>query len=201
MLRRLPVVPTVLVLLAVGVMLRLGFWQLDRMHEKAAMLARYNTAQAVSADVAWPRTPAEVEAALFRHTSVTCTEVTDLVAMAGTSAKGEAGIGHQATCRLADGGAAHVVLGWSRDPAARDWRGGEVAGLIAPGGKQGPRLIADPPLAGLEASARPDPATIPNNHWSYAVQWFLFAATALVIYALALRKQLNPPRNGEGDHP
>jgi len=190
MLRRLPVVPTVLVLVAVGVMLRLGLWQLDRMHEKAAMLARYHAAQAMSADVAWPRAPEAVEAALFRHTRVTCAEVTDLVAMAGTNAKGEAGIGHQATCRLASGGAALVVLGWSIDPAPRDWRGGEVAGVIAPGGKAGPRLIADPPLAGLEANARPDPAAIPNNHWSYAVQWFLFAATALVIYALAVRKRL-----------
>jgi surfeit locus 1 family protein len=50
--------------------------------------------------------------------------------------------------------------------------------------------VADPPLAGLAANARPDPADIPNNHWSYAVQWFLFAGTALVIYALALRKRL-----------
>ena len=62
--------------------------------------------------------------------------------------------------------------------------------MIAPGGKLGPRLIADPPLAGLQASARPDPAATANNHLSYAVQWFLFAASALVIYALAVRKRL-----------
>ena len=53
-------------------------------------------------------------------------------------------------------------------------------------------MIADPPLAGLEANARPDPASIPNNHLSYAIQWFLFALTALVIYAIALRKRLRP---------
>jgi len=29
----------------------------------------------------------------------------------------------------------------------------------------------------------------PNNHLSYAIQWFFFAATALVIYVLALRKR------------
>ena len=64
-------------------------------------------------------------------------------------------------------------------------------GVVAPG----PRLVADPPLAGLQANARPDPSDIPNNHLSYAVQWFLFAATALVIYAIALRKRLaaKPP--------
>ncbi|NBO00626.1 MAG: hypothetical protein EBV21_04095 [Betaproteobacteria bacterium] len=31
---------------------------------------------------------------------------------------------------------------------------------------------------------------LPNNHLSYAVQWFLFAFVALVIYALAVRKRL-----------
>ena len=50
-------------------------------------------------------------------------------------------------------------------------------------------IVADPPLAGLIANARPDPRDIPNNHWSYAIQWFAFAATALIIYALALRRR------------
>jgi len=78
------------------------------------------------------------------------------------------------------------VLGWSRLPtAAGGWSGGEVHGVIAPG----PRLVASPPLAGLDANAVPDPADIPNNHFAYAIQWFVFAATALVIYALALRKR------------
>jgi len=61
-----------------------------------------------------------------------------------------------------------------------------VMGVVAPG----PRLVADPPMAGLEASARPDPSELPNNHLSYAGQWFLFALVALVIYGLALRKRL-----------
>jgi surfeit locus 1 family protein len=59
-------------------------------------------------------------------------------------------------------------------------------GVIAPG----PRLVADPPLAGLDANAMPDPSEIPNNHFAYAVQWFLFAATALVIYVLAVRRRM-----------
>jgi surfeit locus 1 family protein len=40
------------------------------------------------------------------------------------------------------------------------------------------------------ANARPDPNDIPNNHLAYAVQWFLFAGVALVIYALAVRKRM-----------
>ena len=46
-----------------------------------------------------------------------------------------------------------------------------------------------PPQAGLTQLAAPDPRDVPNNHLSYAVQWFLFAVTALVIYGLALRKR------------
>ena len=79
-------------------------------------------------------------------------------------------------------------MGWSRDPSnVGDWRGGEVRGIIAPG----PRLVADPPLGGLAANAAPDPSEIPNNHLAYAVQWFLFAATALIIYAVAVWRRLS----------
>ena len=49
------------------------------------------------------------------------------------------------------------------------------------------RLVAAIAGAGLEASAPPSPDTIPNNHLSYAIQWFLFAGIAVVIYVLALR--------------
>ena len=71
-----------------------------------------------------------------------------------------------------------------------------VGWQIAPGAGNAVRLIADPPLVGLAANALPDPKTIPNNHWSYAIQWFLFAGGALIIYALALRKRLAVPRAG-----
>ena len=51
------------------------------------------------------------------------------------------------------------------------------------------RLVSATGLAGLEASAPPSLETIPNNHRSYAVQWFLFAAIAAVIYVLAVRSR------------
>jgi surfeit locus 1 family protein len=165
MIRRLPVLPTLLVLAAVAVMIRLGFWQLDRMSEKEALLARYEMAQSMSADVPFPQDRAAAEPVLYRHTRVDCREVTGMTARAGSNAQGESGFAHVATCRLADGGKADVILGWSRDPKAADWRGGEVMGVVAPG----PRLVADPPLAGLEVNARPDPSDIPNNHLSAMV--------------------------------
>lgn len=186
MLRRLPIVPTVLVLIAIGVMISLGLWQLGRMHQKEALLARYAAAPAMSADVPFPRSEQAAEPVLYRYSRVDCRKVMSQTAKAGTNAKGEAGLAHYATCVLSGGDQAQVVIGWSRDPKDAPWSGGEVIGTIAPG----PRLVADPPLAGLEANARPDPAAIPNNHLSYAVQWFLFAGVALVIYVLAVRKRV-----------
>lgn len=186
MLRRLPVIPTVLVLLAVGAMVCLGLWQLDRMHQKDALLARYAAAPALSADVPFPQGEAAAEPVLYRHSRIDCRRVVATTMKAGHNLQGESGQAHYATCALAGGGTADIVLGWSRDLTPREWRGGAAMGVVAPG----PRLVADPPLAGLEANGRPDPSELPNNHLSYAVQWFLFALVALVIYALAVRKRL-----------
>jgi surfeit locus 1 family protein len=167
-------------------MIRLGFWQLDRLHQKEALLVRYASAAVSPAPVRWPRSPSETEAALYRRGSVACASIRSASWKSGVNASGEAGLARYVECRTPEGAAATVVLGWARQPTSPEWRGGEVRGIIAPG----PRLVADPPLAGLQANARPDPATIPNNHLSYAVQWFLFALTALVIYAIALWRRL-----------
>ncbi len=193
MIRRVPLLPTLVVLIAVGIMLRLGFWQIGRMHEKAEMLARYESAEGLAAEVQWRTAAATAEpgkadawaAALYRRSRLECMSVAGMSSVAGQNARGEAGFAHIAQCVLADGGRAPVVLGWSRQPQAPEWQGGSATGWIAPG----PRLVADPPLAGLDANARPDPRDIPNNHLAYAVQWFAFAVVALVIYALALRKR------------
>jgi cytochrome oxidase assembly protein ShyY1 len=56
------------------------------------------------------------------------------------------------------------------------------------------RLVAATAAPGLQPSAPPSIEQIPNNHRSYAVQWFAFAGIALVIYALALRKRLREER-------
>ena len=188
--RKLPIISTIVVLIAVGIMIRLGFWQLGRMEEKEALLSRFAASQAMSAELPWPKDSAARDAALYRRSSLACTKVEAITPKAGHNAKGETGWAHVAQCVLADGSKARAVLGWSLSPKAAVWQGGVVTGFIGPGGADGPRLVADPPLAGLAANAPPDPASIPNNHLSYAVQWFLFAAVALVIYALAVRKRL-----------
>lgn len=188
MTRRLPIVATLVVLVAVATMVALGFWQLARMAEKEAELDRYGRASAMSSEVAWPLSPAAQEAALYRRSSVTCASVEGIDAVAGHSAAGETGWAHMARCRIANGGVADVALGWSRDPRTKAWAGGEVGGFVGPY-RSGVKLVAAPPQAGLAQLAPPDPRDVPNNHLSYAVQWFLFALTALVIYVLALRKK------------
>ncbi len=188
MIRRIPLIPSLAVALAVATMVWLGFWQLHRLQWKEELLANYGHAEAMSSDVPWPRTAAEIEGAEYRHSRIVCARVLSIDARAGRSAKGEAGWAHQATCQLADGGTAKVALGWSVEPASPRWAGGEVAGFIGPAGN-GIKLVAAPAQAGLKQLAPPNPRDIPNNHLAYAVQWFLFALTALAIYGLALRKR------------
>ena len=47
---------------------------------------------------------------------------------------------------------------------------------------------------GLQPSAPPSLSSIPNNHRFYAIQWFSFAAIALIIYGLAVRKRRKEER-------
>ena len=199
MLKRLPLVPTLIMLIAVGIMVRLGFWQLDRLHQKEALLVRYADAARYSSDVPPERFGGQRDAILYRHTAFNCAAPDTPSGIAGLSAKGASGIAHVVRCNAASGGAAipiFVTLGWSTNPAPPEYAGGAVSGTIAPMGKTAIRVVADPPLAGLAANARPDPADLPNNHLSYAVQWFAFALTALVIFGLALRKRLAAPDAG-----
>lgn len=188
--RRFPVIPTLVVLAAVALMIRLGFWQIERLHQKEALISRAQTALQTGAEAPWPRAPGEVEGVLYRHARIDCVRVVAQTATSGQNARGQAGWAQVANCVLASGGVAKVVLGWSALPPNAKWQGGPVTGIIAPG----PRLVAVPAQAGLAENALPDPANLPNNHLSYAVQWFLFAGVALVIYTIAVRKRLADPR-------
>lgn len=189
--RTVPLIPTIIVAAAVATMVALGLWQLQRREWKEALIARYVAAEALGGTVAWPGDAAAVERALFRRTAIDCARPKVGGAMAGRNAAGESGWAVTARCDAGDA-PVDVVLGWSRDPAAAallDWKGGRVEGLVVPGAGDAARLLADPPLGGLQPSARPDPRDLPNNHLAYAVQWFFFAITAALIYVLALRKR------------
>lgn len=62
-------------------------------------------------------------------------------------------------------------------------------GIIAPESKQLIKLVATDEVEDLQMLAKPSPEQIPNNHLLYAIQWFIFAAAAAIIYVLAVRKR------------
>lgn len=193
--KRVPVIPTILVALAVAAMIALGVWQLRRMHEKEAMIARYAGAAGRPA-VGFPRVPTD-QALLFRRSEVFCLQPTGWRASAGRDRQGRSGYRHIADCRSggAEGPGVAVDMGWSEHPdAPAGWRGGPVTGTIGPDRNGQVLLVSDTPAPGLAASAVPQVADIPNNHFAYAIQWFVFAGVAAAIYGLVLWRRRAPSR-------
>ena len=192
MIRRLPVIPTIVVLAAVAVLIGLGAWQVQRARWKDAIIARYAAAEKLP-PVIWPTNSLpDDQLPLFRHATGNCLHVVNRRTGAGANVRGESGFLHIVDCRTgAQGPGMSVELGWSKDPNARiAWSGGLVSGIIAPDRQSRMRLVAAAPPPGLEQSAPPSLSAIPQNHRGYAATWFAFAAIALVIYALALRRRL-----------
>lgn len=180
-------ISTVVVGGAVAIMIALGLWQLERAAWKNALLERYEAAADQPA-VDYPSQVAD-PLPLYRRSSVECAEIVDWRHEAGLNADDAVGYVHVADCRN-DERTVAVEIGWSREPVAgTDWQGGDVSGTVGPDVRYGVRLVTAEGLADLEASAVPSPEAIPNNHMSYAVQWFAFAAIALIIYLLAWRRR------------
>lgn len=201
MTRRVPIVATILVTLAVVAMIALGVWQLQRLREKEALLALYaaNIARPPAAFAAlWPLD----DKGLFREASADCLSVTAWKTEAGHSADGKTGWSHIAACRTgAEGPGFNVDMGLSQSPdAPKGWTGGPVRGRVVwtPDGQpliarlfstpapRTPLIVSEQAAPGLTPTAPPDPSSVPNNHFAYAVQWFLFAGVAIVIYGVAL---------------
>jgi cytochrome oxidase assembly protein ShyY1 len=198
--RAIPVLPTIVVVAAALLMVRLGFWQLHRLHEKELLLAHYAANQAKPPLPLTALFPVD-DQALYRRTSAHCLDVVRWRAEAGRAADGTPGWRHIAACRTgAEGPGLVVDMGISADAGAPVWKGGQVGGrltwapssqpllarLFATPAVPTPMIVSDSPAPGLKPTRQPDPSDIPNNHFAYAVQWFLFAAVALVIYGVAL---------------
>jgi surfeit locus 1 family protein len=191
------VLATLVVLAAVATIVGLGVWQLGRAGEKEAAVARI--AANVRASPVTVTPGLDLGANLFRPARVRCTGAAP-TRLAGA---GKFGFRVIADCAAGLGEPLAVQLGTVREPAQpAPWQGGEVRGYLAqaPDGRSLLRqlfdhrpapmmVVADPPLAGLAANPPADLEGIPNNHRSYAVQWFAFAAIALLIYALASRRR------------
>ncbi len=188
--KRWPIIPTIVVFLAVAIMVGLGIWQLQRKGEKEALLASYAAADGLP-PVAWPIVPDPDALPLYRLSSVQCIKVVSWRAVSGSSATGQSGYAHLASCQTGggEGPGAVVAVGWSQGYEQPAWTGGIIDGIVAPDKKQLIRLVATRPVAGLSPLAKPSPDQIPNNHLLYAIQWFIFATAAAVIYLLALRRR------------
>ena len=195
MIRRLPVIPTIIVAAAVAVMFGLGVWQLQRAGWKERLIARYTRAETLP-PIAWPTVPLKAdERPLFRHATGVCLRPIGRRAVAGENRAGESGYAHIIDCATgAEGPGMSVEVGWSRNPNAPvNWAGGPVSGIIVPDRHSGMRLVAGSAPPGLMASKPPEarsasPVT-PAGHRGYAVTWFSLAAIAIVIYGLVLRKR------------
>ena len=188
--KKWPLIPTILVALAVATMIGLGVWQLQRKGEKEALLARFEAAADLP-PVAWPTVPLPDDMPLYRQSAVNCIKVIGWLSISGKSATGKPGYAHAASCQTGgmEGPGALVLVGWSERPDNPAWSGGSIKGIIAPDKMQLIRLVATEPVAGLQLLAKPSPEQIPNNHLLYAIQWFIFAAAAAVIFVLAVRRR------------
>lgn len=198
--KRLPLIATLIVGLAVAAMIALGVWQLDRREQKEALITQYSGNQSRPM-MAFPAIPMGNEI-LFRRASAFCLEPVSETLAAGYNLTGERGWRHLVACRRgAEGQGFTVDIGWSADFKTRStWKGGMVDGVIGPmldqrsviersladKAQQQLLLVAARAGGGLQPSATPSLEGVPNNHLAYAVQWFLFAGIALGIYGLAL---------------
>lgn len=197
MARRLPVLPTLVVLLAVAIMVSLGVWQLHRAEWKEALLARAAHNLLVPAVDLPARLPPGLD---YRRFHVACERlVFGRDPRAGTGRGGMTGWLQTAGCLRGAGKAPVVIgLGITERPDPLDLRDAphDFWGRILHTGTVRENdyvLYAERPLSGLIPVAQPTPdmanVTTPDGHRSYAMQWFLFAIAALTIYILAVRRR------------
>jgi surfeit locus 1 family protein len=194
-LRRVPVVATVIVLAAVATMIGLGLWQLHRARENEQLLAQFSAASKLP-PIAFPTAPMKGPPPLFRWATGYCLRIVGHRATAGRNRAGDSGWAQIVECATgAEGPGMTVEAGWSKDPNAKvNWSGGPVSGVIVRDRIHRIRLIAASAPPGLEPAGLPSIETAvpvtPARNRSYALQWFSFAAIALLIYGIAVRKRL-----------
>lgn len=195
MIRRLPIIPTIVVLILVAGCIYAGVWNLGRAKFHAAELAAYQSASRLP-PVAFPTVPLrDDQLTLYRHATGNCLRITGRRTSVWENLAGEPGFAIIVDCITgAEGPGMSVQVGWSKNPNANtSWTGGLVSGVIVRDDKSRLRLVAATPAPGLEPNG-PVKAAVsvsPQQNRGYAFQFFSFAAIALVIYGLAVRKRWN----------
>ncbi|AUX69423.1 hypothetical protein CHX26_07885 [Porphyrobacter sp. HT-58-2] len=211
--RHIPVISAIIVIAAVLTMIGLGIWQLQRKQEKEALIALYSRSIGNSAVIdKWGSDPFTADPSFaYRRVAGDCVPIGEPQLVSGRSASGQPGLVAAVPCRIFSGfdlaGSYVLVLGWTDSVEKMKWDGGKFTGTLVPTIKMNViqpdesdkgydrfvhaeyHIVADPPVAGLQPMAKPDPGDLPNNHLAYAGQWFFFALTALVIYVLALKRR------------
>lgn len=202
--KRIPLFPTLLTFVMLTVLISLGIWQLQRREWKHQLIRQLEAAQTLP-----PLEPADFLAAMtgptsvqYRRAELPCSPGTVLPydLKGGSSAGGESGYLLLVSCRPNNRPPDIVaVAGWTKRPdAARVPLIVDTVfkGLIierpygdAPGRPQF-MLIPDTAVPPLEPSQMPTPQDLPDNHLSYAGQWFGLAAALAAIYGLWLRRRL-----------
>lgn len=201
--------PTLCTAFAIVVMVGFGLWQLQRRHWKEALLSEMAAAAAAPMrDLgAGPIRAADAYAKVRVVARCADPKPTE---RGGRGPDGRSGYSVWLLCE-AGGAPLWLDIGWHAhsgpDAVA-------AAGRIADGlphavdgvaaRSESPaaafRLVARQSVPPLLPSAPPDPDEIPNNHLSYAIQWFSFAVIALVLWALYVRdwrrKRLAPGSRG-----
>lgn len=202
--KRLPLFPTLLTFVMLTVLISLGIWQLERRTWKHELIRQLAVAQSLP-----PLEPADFLAAMtgptsvqYRRAELPCSPGTVLPydLKGGSSAGGESGYLLLVSCRPNNRPPDIVaVAGWTKRPdAARTPIAVDTVfkGLIierpygdAPGRPQF-MLIPDTAVPPLKPSRMPTPQDLPDNHLSYAGQWFGLAVVLATIYGLWLRRRL-----------
>jgi cytochrome oxidase assembly protein ShyY1 len=201
MIKRLPIIPTIVVVAAAALMVWLGVWQLQRAKLHKAQLASF-VAASRKPPIAFPTIPIRnYDTLLYRYATGNCLRVVGRRTSVGENRSGEPGFVIIFDCATgAEGPGMSVEVGWSKNPNARTtWNGGLVSGVIVGDDKTRFRLVSATAAPGLEAVTPPKPSVkvSPARNKGYAATWFAFALIALIIYGLAVRKrskEANPPQ-------
>jgi cytochrome oxidase assembly protein ShyY1 len=199
--KRIPIFATLIVLLAIATMIGLGIWQIRRAHWKDGLLAQYGAAVGLPPVDSIPAASA-LDSVAFRRAHVACAVTSAPVQLGGRSQGHDTGFRNILGCRLDDGRVMMADIGWSAInakpvPPVPGTHVESIGRLIPddvlakrlPGTTLPLLLVMEAPASGYAPSVPPDIGDIPNNHRSYAVQWFLFAAVAAIIYLIALRRR------------
>jgi surfeit locus 1 family protein len=203
-------IPLVLAVVVAVVCVRLGLWQLDRLDQRRkrnAVIESGFKAPPIPAESAWasPDTTLRFRRVIANGRWNYGRES----AIAGRTRSGSPGVHIVTPMTLTDGRTEILVnRGWVYSPDARSvdltqWHEGDRSALMGYVDEPPPSLRAESDALYVVALADTNAATAPNQparlppppfdyegtHLIYAVQWFSFAAIALIGTPLVVRRQ------------